>query len=130
MLELTTSFSFVIGGLVCDVVGASLIVIPLWNVGKRTEEYLKPKINFWIAESLKGLWSRDDPLFWNTPINELDERNKKNSLKRAEELKHEIKSKNVEQWLARIGIIVLIFGFLLQTIGIILQWQLANSPTT
>lgn len=121
VIELGVSYQLILIGLILDICGAILIVIPLWNVGKRKQEELRPIIERLFEEFLREFYSQ--PKFMNIPINELEKQKKDAIQKKLDDLKETVIEKKTEQWYARIGIITMIIGFFIQGVGIFIQWS-------
>ena len=119
-IELGISFQLILIGLILDIAGAILIVIPLWNVGKRKADELRPIIERLFEEKLGELFTS---FKFNVSISELEKQKKDEIQEKLDDLKDTIGEKKIEQWYARIGIITMIIGFSIQGIGVFIQWS-------
>ena len=120
VIELGISFQLILIGLILDIAGAILIVIPLWNVGKRKADELRPIIERLFEEKLGELFTSSG---FSVSLSELEKQKKDEIQEKFDDLKDTIDKKKIEQWYARIGIITMIIGFFIQGVGVFIQWS-------
>jgi len=125
MSELTLAFQLILTGLVFDVVGAVLIAFPLWKVGNVKRAEISD--DFWFA--FYSIILKEDKKEWQGSgyykrlQDQYDEIKERKRLKPVTDVKREL----VNQWYARIGIITLCVGFILQGIGVWMQMNLVEA---